>query len=266
MADIIDSTVGNDDELLEYENLDNSKQESKQEIKQEQQTEQDDLPEKFKGKSAKEIAKAYEEVEKLAGRQAQEVGELRKLTDQILKNQLEAQKKPEPQAQEIDFFDDPEKAVKTLVDKHPSVLEARKAAAEMKAAQVRVALEEKHGKLDSYAADPEFVDYVKASKVRMRLMAAAENFDFDAADELLSTYKELKAVKAAKAEEQTKEIKQARDKSLSAASVPMSSGTGESSKKVFRRADLIKLKMTDPQRYEMMNDEIMAAYAEGRVK
>jgi hypothetical protein len=43
-------------------------------------------------------------------------------------------------------------------------------------------------------------------------------------------------------------------------------GAGESSRKVYRRADLIKLRMTDPDRYEQMSDEIMAAYAEGRVK
>ena len=43
-------------------------------------------------------------------------------------------------------------------------------------------------------------------------------------------------------------------------------GSGESSRKVYRRADLIRLKMTDPQRYESLSDEIMAAYAEGRVK
>jgi hypothetical protein len=43
-------------------------------------------------------------------------------------------------------------------------------------------------------------------------------------------------------------------------------GTGESSKKVYRRADLIKLRMTDPDRYMALQDEIMSAYAQGRVK
>ena len=43
-------------------------------------------------------------------------------------------------------------------------------------------------------------------------------------------------------------------------------GSGESSKRVYRRADLIRLKMTDPSRYEALSDEIMQAYAEGRVK
>jgi hypothetical protein len=43
-------------------------------------------------------------------------------------------------------------------------------------------------------------------------------------------------------------------------------GTGEGSKRVYRRADLIRLKMTDPARYDALSDEIMQAYAEGRVK
>jgi hypothetical protein len=43
-------------------------------------------------------------------------------------------------------------------------------------------------------------------------------------------------------------------------------GAGETSRKVYRRADLIKLRMTDPDRYMQMSDEIMQAYSEGRVK
>ena len=36
--------------------------------------------------------------------------------------------------------------------------------------------------------------------------------------------------------------------------------------KVYRRADIIKLMKNDPDRYQALADEIMAAYAEGRVK
>ena len=43
-------------------------------------------------------------------------------------------------------------------------------------------------------------------------------------------------------------------------------GSGETSRKVYRRADLIKLRMTDPDRYMALQDEIMSAYAQGRVK
>jgi len=43
-------------------------------------------------------------------------------------------------------------------------------------------------------------------------------------------------------------------------------GSGETTRKVYRRADLIRLKMRDPGKYDAMSDEIMAAYSEGRVK
>ena len=44
-------------------------------------------------------------------------------------------------------------------------------------------------------------------------------------------------------------------------------GTTEGSRrKTYRRADIIKLMQTDPDRYMALQPEIMAAYAEGRVK
>jgi hypothetical protein len=43
-------------------------------------------------------------------------------------------------------------------------------------------------------------------------------------------------------------------------------GSGEVSRKIYRRADLIKLKMTDPDRYMALEAEILDAYATGRVK
>ena len=48
----------------------------------------------------------------------------------------------------------------------------------------------------------------------------------------------------------------------------MSNSSGESTagKKIYRRADLIRLKVTDPKRYDDLADEIYQAYSEGRVK
>jgi hypothetical protein len=259
MADIIDSDSTNDDELQQFDEVE-------QETTKPAVQADEDLPEKFKGKSMKDIVKAYEEVEKLAGRQAQEVGELRKLTDEILKNQLKAQTQPEPQAQEVDFFDDPKEAVNKVVENHPAVKAARETAALLKAQEVKQKLVEKHGDPEAFGKDPEFVEWVKGSKVRMALAAAAQNYDFDAADELMSTFKEIKAVKAAQNAEKAEQLQAKQKQSLKAASVDMASGTGESSKKVYRRADLIRLMQTDPKRYEALQPEIMAAYVEGRVK
>ena len=64
---------------------------------------------------------------------------------------------------------------------------------------------------------------------------------------------------------ETQQQQKATEKTLKAASVD-TGGTGESSKRVYRRADLIRLRMTDPDRYNALESEIMAAYAEGRVK
>jgi hypothetical protein len=107
------------------------------------------------------------------------------------------------------------------------------------------------------------VNWVKSSPVRLGLYAKADGeFDFDSANELISTYKELRGVKTKQAEQAGQT---ARATSMKAAAVD-TGGTGESSKKVYRRADLIRLKMTDSARYDALSDEIMTAYAEGRVK
>jgi len=234
----------------------------------------EELPEKYKGKSAIEIAKMHQEAEKLIGRQANEVHEVRSLADQLLKQQLEANKKvqqqPIEESLEDDFFADPKQAVNRQVEKHPAVLEARQAALEMKKMKTAQQLAAKHPDFGTIASDAGFQDWVKASAIRLNLFAKADaEYDFDSADELLSTYKEIKQIKAQQVVQQTAQANQieaeAQKTAMKAATVDVG-GTGETSRKIYRRADLIKLKMTDPQRYEDMQPEIMAAYSEGRVK
>jgi hypothetical protein len=103
----------------------------------------------------------------------------------------------------------------------------------------------------------------------MQLFAQANNYDVDAAMELLGNYKSIKGYqeqKANKADDTLKKVdSEARTKTLKAAGVQQG-GSGELSKPVYRRNDLIRLRMTDPERYNGMQDDIMQAYAEGRVK
>lgn len=230
----------------------------------------EELPEKYRGKTAVEIAKMHQEAEKLIGRQANEVHEVRSLADQLLKQQLEARTKetaPVEESLEEDFFVDPKQAVNRQVEKHPAVLEAKQAALELKKMKTAQQLAAKHPDFSTIAQDAGFQDWVKSSKVRLALFAKADaEFDFDSADELLSTYKELKQVKQQTQTTQTAAVEsKVQEQAMRAASVDVG-GAGESSRKVYRRADLIKLKLTDPSRYEALQDEIMAAYAEGRVK
>ena len=80
---------------------------------------------------------------------------------------------------------------------------------------------------------------------------------------MLTLWKERKTVA-----QQTADVeKQARKQSLKAANTGNARGSAEGSrKKVYRRADIIKLMKNDPDRYQALSEEIMAAYAEGRVK
>jgi len=234
----------------------------------------EELPEKYRGKSAVEIAKMHQEAEKLIGRQANEVHEVRSLADQLLKEQLESNKKvqqpPIEESLEEDFFADPKQAVNRQVEKHPAVIEARQAALEMKKMKTAQQLSAKHPDFVTIAQDNGFQDWVKSSAIRLNLFAKADaEYDFEAADELLSTYKEIKQIKAQQVVQQTAQSNEveanAQKTAMKAATVDVG-GAGESSRKVYRRADLIKLRMTDPDRYEQMADEIMDAYATGRVK
>ena len=79
------------------------------------------VPDKYRGKSLEEIVKMHQEAEKLIGRQAQEVGEVRKLADDLIKQQIGATNKQQPETivQEVDFFEDPNKAINNAVENNP---------------------------------------------------------------------------------------------------------------------------------------------------
>lgn len=261
--------------FVEADNIEaeDQQEQQNQEIPQEQPQEEVNkdsvldkvIPDKYKGKSIEDIVKMHQEAEKMIGRQAQEVHEVRSLADQLLKRQLEANKTPEvvENTPEVDFFENPQTAVQRAIENNPAVLEAKAAALELKKMKTAQQLAAKHPDFGTIANDAGFQEWVKSSKVRLSLYAKADaEFDFEAADELLSTYKELKQVRSSVAKTAGNEQKA---QALKAAAVD-TSGSGEATKKIYRRADLIRLKMTDPDRYEALQPEIMRAYSEGRVK
>ena len=234
------------------------------EIEEQKIASKPDLPEKYRDKSLDEIVKMHQEAEKLIGKQAQEVGEVRKLADELIRQNLGSKqqqiKQDEP---EIDFFEDPKKAVQRTVDSHPDILAARQATLEMKRSQIQQRLAQDHPDFGDIAKDQDFANWVKSSPVRIELFKRADaEYDYDSANELLSTYKQLRGVKKQQNEASNEAT---RKQNLKAVGVDVG-GSGESSKKVYRRADLIRLKMQDPNRYDALSDEIMAAYAEGRVR
>jgi len=233
------------------------------EIEQQKIEQKPELPDKYRDKSLDEIVKMHQEAEKLIGKQAQEVGEVRKLADELIKQNLGSRQQTRQEEPEVDFFENPQKAVQRTVDNHPDILAARQVTQEMRRAQIQQRLAQEHPDFGDIARDQDFANWVKSSPVRIKIFEQADSgYDFDSANELLSTYKQLRSVK----QKQTSDDGEVtRKQNLKAVGVDVG-GSGESSKKVYRRADLIRLKMQDPNRYDALSDEIMAAYQEGRVR
>ena len=233
------------------------------EIEQQKIEQKPELPDKYRDKSLDEIVKMHQEAEKLIGKQAQEVGEVRKLADELIKQNLGSRQQTRQEEPEVDFFENPQKAVQRTVDNHPDILAARQVTLEMKRSQIQQRLAQEHPDFGDIAKDQDFANWVKSSPIRIKIFEQADSgYDFDSANELLSTYKQLRSVKQ---KQTSDEGEVTRKQNLKAVGVDVG-GSGESSKKVYRRADLIRLKMQDPNRYDALSDEIMAAYAEGRVR
>ena len=233
---------------------------------EEEQDTDSDIPEKYRGKSLKEVVQMHQEVEKVMSRHSSEVGELRKVVDEYITAQTQSapqQSNVEPES-DIDYFTDPQAAVNRAIENHPKIREAEQYSANYKKQAALAELGNKHPDMQSILGDPKFADWIKASKIRTQLFVEADQeYNADAADELFSLWKERKTV----AQQTATVEKQVRKQQLKAASTGNTRGSGEGErKKTYRRADIIKLMKTDPERYQALSSEILQAYAEGRVK
>jgi len=222
----------------------------------------DDLPQHYRGKTTDELIKMHQEAESRLGKQGEEVGQYRKIIDDFI---LKQTKSTEPEdAEEIDFFADPDKAVEYKIANHPTLKHLEQLGTQMQQSQTLSALQQKHPDLKEIASSSEFQKWVTGSKVRQQLYEQANNqYNYDAADELFSTWKEIRNVAKQTVEVERKERKQA----LNTASTGGANGSSEApSKKIYRRGDIIDLMRNNPKRYQSMSDEIMRAYQEGRVR
>jgi len=227
------------------------------------------VPDKYSGKSLEDVVRMHQEAEKLLGRQSSEVGDLRKVVDSYINTQLDTQA-PNQQAasepdEEVDFYSDPEKAISQAIEKHPSVKAAEEATRAYKKQTSMATLKEDHPEIPQIVADPKFAEWIQASKIRTRMFVQADqHFDVEAADELFSLWKDRSG-----AINQTLQAeKEGRQKAVKEGSNGYTRGNPDSSssKKIYRRADIIKLMKTDPERYLALSDDIQLAYQEKRVK
>lgn len=226
-----------------------------------------EVPEKFVGKSFEDVVDSYKNLEKEFGRKSNEVGELRKLTDDILRQQTVqpavVENINESVVEDLDFYDDPEAAVDKAIARNPRLKNLEDRMVREAAQNSHAELIKAHPDVDEVVASQEFVDWIKGSSGRQKMLEEShKNYDVHLASDLLSTFKATQGLSTEAAIEERDAIAA---EELKAASLEKGRPS-TSSKPVYRRSELIRLKLEQPSRYEAMSKEIHDAYADGRVK
>lgn len=224
------------------------------------------LPAKYEGKTIAQVVEMHQNAEAMAGRQSQEVGELRGIVDDFIKGQSQSTENKTDE-EPIDILDDPQGAVAQIIESHPDILAARETVKKGNASTALNALIVKHPDTKEILGDPRFKDWVGKSAYRSSTFRSAhEDSNVEAADELFTEFKAQHPVETTPGDS-TSDAQQVTDQAQAvkqASTGAIVSAAGDS-KKVYRRADLIKLKVENPDRYEALEDEIFLAYQEKRV-
>ena len=227
------------------------------------------IPDRFKGKSLAEVAQAYEELERLQGRQALELGQYRKLVDGMApKSEEQPAKATERKPLTVDeIYENADESVRRTVREETQSrieeLEKRLAEADRRAALA--AFEAKHPNYKDLVQDPSFMEWIKRSEYRVRQALEADKGDLSAADDLFSTYAEL----TGQQQEQSRTTKR---EAVKRASLERSGGSAPPKRDTFSRSKLQEVRIrarqgdSEAERYLAANAEAIAlAYEENRL-
>jgi len=267
----------------EFETPVTPRPEADQEVHQEQS--EDELPEKYRGKSIKDVVEMHRNAESELGRKNNEIGLVRRLADELigvrtLEAQAALQNNRQTNAEPLtadQLLDNPEDAILRVVNgKAADRTEALEKTVKTLEADLMVKnFEGKHPGFQQTMASPEFGEFVRGSNYRQKLAVAASRGDFDAADDLFGLYEEALAASDSSGGSRQQQggkvdpgVAAARKASLaksggSSASGVIPSGDG---KKTFTRAELMEMRIKRPDEFDSRQDEILAAYREKRVR
>jgi|TARA_R110000772_G_scaffold198242_2_gene308917 hypothetical protein len=199
------------------------------------------------------------------GNQGNEIGSMRKQLDELLQLSLQSKAEPKEAEEEVDIWSDPDKFVEAKLRNHPKLKQLDQLTKAQVQSTSEARLREAHPDFKDIIQDEGFHQWVGQRPARLSMLKKAhEQYDFESADELFTNWKELRAVVTSA----TNEGKAERRKTTKAASTGTASSASSAPgrRKIYRRADLIKLRKENPSRYESLGEEIMQAYADGRVR
>lgn len=233
---------------------------------------------KYRGKTRQEIKEMHRNAESRLGSMANDLGTQRKLTDRLLDLKREddlARNTPAVKVsrEELLSSDDPTQVLDRFVGSRLAQTESevKTRLERMEQSLAQTSFVARHPDYIQLANDQDFITWAGATPYRTRLAAlAVQQNDWAAADELMT---EFKANRPAGSQQKRKpadseNLSAARSAALESGAATGADRQATKSGKVYRRADLIRLRMDKPDEYyrDDFQAEITRAYAEGRVK
>ena len=232
-----------------------------------------EIPAKYADKSLEDIITMHQNAEKALSRQGAELGEVRRLADQLIQADIgnrvnTKQESSEAESFDLDSFDDPKKAAAALDSLVERKVEQRlqgvnQEVSELRGLTVEQRLNADHPNWRSVVTSQEYTDWVRSSPVRMRLAQEGDSGNYASGHELLSMWEALNPSSSA----ESNVVEQDTAEALKNATLETGSSKRYVAKKpMFRKIDLERLRTGDPDKYDMMRAEIREAFIEGRVK
>lgn len=238
----------------------------------------EELPDKFKGKSAAEIAKSYVALEQRLGTQSQELGTLRSSVDQLLelkRTEDLTNNGVSPEIAEIstdDVLTDPRTAISTVANE--AVAPVQNEIAQLRGELSMRDFRDRHPTFEEDQHNANFQAFVQGSAYRTNLAAKlhqsaqAGNPDVGVAEELWSAWDEHKAASEGASNTELKEVNNTGSVQDAALVGRDAVATDSNAKPVYSRAAIAAIAANDRARYESpaFQKAITEAFKEGRVK
>jgi len=224
---------------------------------------------RFRGKSIDDVVDMYRNLESHSGRLANEVGSLRQQVSTIIddkrKADLEANVPKKLTVKTEDLLQNPTEVLNSLIQTEVSraLKPTTDGIARLEATLSGAMFSGAHRDADDITRTPEFADWVRKTPLRQNLASLASRGDMNAANTLLTEYKETSLTRATSATEagQRAAERVSFERSSTAVTEPAQRKPG----KVYKRADIQAWRMAHPDPSDDQAAEIDKLYLEGRV-
>jgi hypothetical protein len=233
-----------------------------------------EIPEKYRGKSLEEVIAMSEALERKASRLGNEVGQLRKLREQV--DLTPQTRKIERKEVNVDaLLENPEQAVETVIGQSEKIRELEEKVERIGGASARREFEKAYPNYEQDLANEEFIDWALKNPVRRALAQAADQYDFTAATELWGMWQERQELVGAQEKAKAEQKKAVREQKLRDGTLESGTGNSTETKKVFSRREIRDLKTRalqgDRAAEAIVNDpewqrQTIAAYLDKRAR